>query len=83
MHAECMRETLCPLRLKPELRNIGDCVTEIARCNSRIDSQKREDAAWLAQHPDGVSNGIILVGYWTERRMKAEAKLRMLTDSHS
>lgn len=68
---------------EPELRNIGDCVAEIARCNSQIESQKREEAAWLAQHPDGVSNGIILIGYWTERRMKAEAKLKIFTGSQS
>jgi hypothetical protein len=69
---------------EPELGDVGDCFTEIARCNSRIDSQKREHAAWLAQHPDGDWPGAVAtVGYWTERRIKAEAKLKAFTSSHS
>ena len=64
----------------PALNTIDDCFREITRSNSEIARIQNEHEQWRAKNPEGNWPGAVgLIGYWQQRKDKADTRIADLT----
>jgi hypothetical protein len=59
---------------------IDACLDELNRCLRWERHHQREHDEWLKESPGGNARMLAIVGYWHERRLKLEARLKELNE---
>ena len=71
-------------RDEPPLTNIGDCMSEIARCNSEMERVQRDYDFWMAQNPGGEARGMLApLSDWEIRKQRAGSRLEQFISASS
>jgi hypothetical protein len=65
---------------EPGLAAVDACWEELNRCVRWERHHQREHDEWLKEHPEGNPRMLAIAGYWHERRVVLEARLKELKE---
>jgi hypothetical protein len=66
---------------EPGLAAVDACWEELNRCVRWERHHQREHEEWLKENPGENARILAIAGYWHERRLSVEARLRELMES--
>ena len=66
---------------EPALAAVDACWEELNRCVRWERHHQREHEEWLKENPGENARILAIAGYWHERRLSVEARLRELMES--